>query len=120
LITFTKNCLKNGFCFVKITVRNFWCYRVIHDLSRQQEFNKTQSGKRQLNTGSAAALLWGRFNYIKQSKKTNEAKEHPPDRIKKKKLKKEHYTGGQGVSPTPSTWQAEGIFPWDVRIGLLF
>jgi hypothetical protein len=46
---------------------------------------------------------------------------HPPDRIKKTKLKKEHYTGGQDFQfllestewrccSTPSTCQAEGIF----------
>jgi hypothetical protein len=42
---------------------------------------------------------WDRFTYVKQSKKKkNKAKVHCPDRIKgKKKLKKEHYTGGQDL-----------------------
>jgi hypothetical protein len=78
-------------------------------LSRQQEFIKTQRSRRQLSTGSTAALIWGlRQIFLCRAKK-------------KKKLKKEHYTGGkdlqfllastsEDVSPIPSTWQAEGIF----------
>jgi hypothetical protein len=45
------------FFFVKITVRNFWCYTYFKNLSIQQEFIKTQRDKIQLSTGSAAALI---------------------------------------------------------------
>jgi hypothetical protein len=52
--------LTNGLsvnCFVKITFRDFWCYRLIQKFIKIQEIIKTQRGKRQLSTGNAAALI---------------------------------------------------------------
>jgi hypothetical protein len=48
------------FVLFKITVRDFWCYRLIHKFVKTRRvFIKTQRGKRQLSTGNAAALIGG-------------------------------------------------------------
>jgi hypothetical protein len=58
----------------------------------QDEFIKTQKDKRQLSTGSTAALI-RRLRQIYLCK----VKIHPSDRIKINKNKKEHYTGSQDL-----------------------
>jgi hypothetical protein len=60
-------------------------------LLRQQEFIKTQRGKRQLSAWSTATLIRG-LRQIYLCKAKYKKKMHPPDRIKNKKLKKEHDT----------------------------
>jgi hypothetical protein len=109
-IIFAKNLIMESFCFIMITVKDFWCHGLEKNLLRQasrrsKNFIRIQRNNGQLSTRSGLLLQyegWSRFIYVKQSER--KAKTHPSDENMGKL--KEHCTG----VPKNSS------FYWDLKV----
>jgi hypothetical protein len=111
LVTFTKKLSSKWILFYQDNCQEFLVLQVNPKLYQDNKFIKTRRGKRQLSTGSAAALMWGSRQIYsckaKLKKKKNSKRSTAPEG-KTSSFQWTQQSGG--VGPTPSTWQAEGIF----------